>query len=222
MTQPESRQVLRSVPTSSDVSLHSATKRLFDIVVGGVLFLGLSPVLLAVGVAIWLDSGTPILYRCVRVGYHGRTITVLKFRTMKNGSHHGLEELLSVDEERRLEYSLRRKLRNDPRRTRIGSFLRRSSLDELPQLLNVIAGQMSLVGPRPYFADELLGRPEAADILSVRPGITGLWQVNGRSERTFEERLTLERDYVSRQSFVLDLWILILTLRAVLTGRGAY
>jgi lipopolysaccharide/colanic/teichoic acid biosynthesis glycosyltransferase len=178
--------------------------------------------MVAIGVAIWLDSGIPIIYRCQRLGRYGEEITVLKFRSMRNGSHHHLEELLTVDEERRMEYEANRKLRNDPRRTRIGTFLRRTSLDELPQLVNVLAGQMSLIGPRPYFADELLGRPEATELLSVRPGITGLWQVNGRSDRTFEERLALETRYVRDRGFVLDFRIAARTIGAVVSGKGAY
>jgi undecaprenyl-phosphate galactose phosphotransferase len=121
-----------------------------------------------------------------------------------------------------MEYEASRKLRDDPRRTRVGMFLRRSSLDELPQLANVLVGQMSLIGPRPYFADELLGRPEAGDLLSVRPGITGLWQVNGRSDRTFEERVALEARYVAERGFGLDISIAARTIGAVISGRGAY
>jgi undecaprenyl-phosphate galactose phosphotransferase len=141
---------------------------------------------------------------------------------MRNGSHGHLEELLSVDDERRMEYEASRKLRDDPRRTRVGMFLRRSSLDELPQLVNVLVGQMSLIGPRPYFSDELLGRPEAGDLLSVRPGITGLWQVNGRSDRTFEERVALEARYVAERGFGLDFSIAARTIGAVISGKGAY
>jgi lipopolysaccharide/colanic/teichoic acid biosynthesis glycosyltransferase len=197
-------------------------RRAVDLVAGAVLLVLLSPVLLAIAVAILLDSGLPIIYRSERLGRHGHPIIVHKFRTMRNGSHHHLSELLSADETRRFEYSQNRKLRADPRRTRVGTFLRKTSLDELPQLWNVLRGQMSLIGPRPYFPDELDGRPEATEILSIRPGITGLWQVNGRSDRTFEERLSLERRYVRRRGFVLDFKILVLTVRAVLTGRGAY
>jgi lipopolysaccharide/colanic/teichoic acid biosynthesis glycosyltransferase len=141
---------------------------------------------------------------------------------MRDGSHHHLEELLTADEELRLEYGVSRKLREDPRRTRVGVFLRRTSLDELPQLLNVLVGEMSLVGPRPYFPGELDGRHEAVEILQVRPGITGLWQVNGRSDRTFEERLAFDVDYVRRRTLVLDLGILGRTVGAVVSGRGAY
>ena len=221
MDQPESRSVA-SVTAASHVSVYEGAKRVLDVIVCLALLLLLAPLLVIVGVAIWLDSGLPMVYRCERLGRYGRRITVLKFRTMANGSHHHLEELLTADEERRREYGVSRKLRDDPRRTRVGALLRRSSLDELPQLLNVIAGDMSLVGPRPYFADELAGRPEAAELLSVRPGVSGLWQVNGRSERSFEERLALEVDYVRRRSLALDASIALRTMRAVVSGRGAY
>jgi lipopolysaccharide/colanic/teichoic acid biosynthesis glycosyltransferase len=182
----------------------------------------LAPVMLAIALAILLDSGLPIIYRSQRLGRYGAPIVVLKFRTMRDGSHHHLAELLTADEERRLEYHVNRKLRNDPRRTRVGGFLRRTSLDELPQLWNVLRGEMSLVGPRPYFPDELVARPESIELLSVRPGITGLWQVNGRSDRTFAERLDLELDYVNRRSPLLDVKILLRTIVAVVSGRGAY
>jgi lipopolysaccharide/colanic/teichoic acid biosynthesis glycosyltransferase len=193
-----------------------------DVIGSLILVIVLSPVFLAIAVAIALDSGIPIIYRCERLGRHGRRITVLKFRTMRNGSHHHLADLLSADEMRALEYGQNRKLRNDPRRTRVGSFLRRSSLDELPQLLNVLVGDMSLIGPRPYFADELLQRPEAAEILGVRPGITGLWQTNGRSDRTFEERVAYDVRYVRDAGIRVDARIATRTLSAVFSGRGAY
>jgi lipopolysaccharide/colanic/teichoic acid biosynthesis glycosyltransferase len=121
-----------------------------------------------------------------------------------------------------MEYGVSRKLRVDPRRTRVGTFLRRTSLDELPQLLNVLFGEMSLVGPRPYFPGELVGRPEADEILRVRPGITGLWQVSGRSDRSFEERLGFDVDYVRRRGLRLDTSIVVRTFSAVVSGRGAY
>lgn len=207
---------------SRPVDIYGFGRRLFDVVVATVLLLVLSPVLLAIALAVWLDSGLPIIYRFERLGRYGEPITVLKFRTMRDGSHRHLQDLLSADEARALEYSINRKLRNDPRRTRLGAFLRRASLDELPQLLNVLSGQMSLIGPRPYFAHELSGRPEAAEILGLRPGITGLWQVNGRSERTFEERLAFDLEYARDQGLELDLRIIVGTIAAVVSGRGAY
>lgn len=198
------------------------TKRLIDIIGSAALLIILSPLMLAIALAIWVDSGLPILYRCQRLGRYGEQITVLKFRTMRDGSHGHLEELLTNDEERRLQYDVNRKLRDDPRRTRIGVFLRHASLDELPQLANVLFGQMSLIGPRPYFVDELRGRPEATEVLSVRPGVSGLWQVNGRSDLSFEERLSLETEYVRQRGFGLDISIAARTFGAVLSGRGAY
>ena len=202
--------------------LYSFAKRVVDVFLSILALVVLSPVLLLIAVAIWLDSGLPVLYRCERIGRYGQPIIVLKFRTMRDGSHHHLEELLTADEEKRLEYGSRRKLRDDPRRTRVGTLLRRTSLDELPQLVNVLAGEMSLVGPRPYFPGELARRAEAAEILRVRPGMTGLWQVNGRSDRTFEERIGLDVEYVRRRSPLLDTVIVLRTFAAVISGRGAY
>jgi len=199
-----------------------AAKRLIDIVGSLFLLVLLSPLLALVAVAIWADSGLPIIYRCQRVGLHGRTITILKFRSMHDGSHHHLQELLTDNEERLLQYRQTKKLRDDPRRTRIGGFLRRLSLDELPQLVNVLAGQMSLVGPRPYFRHELAGNVQAESILSVRPGITGLWQVSGRSNLTFEQRLALDEAYVMNHSWKRDTTILLRTLTTVVRGEGAY
>ena len=201
---------------------YGIARRLFDVVVAAVLLVLLSPLMLATALAVWLDSGLPIIYRYERLGRNGAPITVLKFRTMRDGSHHRLQEVLRSDQARALEYRINRKLRNDPRRTRVGSFLRRTSLDELPQLINVLVGDMSVIGPRPYFAEELLGRPEASEILAVRPGITGLWQVNGRSDRTFEERVAFDVTYVRRRGLAIDAGIVMATVGAVLTGRGAY
>jgi len=202
--------------------LYWFAKRIVDIVGSAALLVILSPVFLVIALAILVDSGLPIIYRCQRIGRYGRPIVVLKFRTMRDGSHHHLEEMLTADEELRLEYGARRKLRDDPRRTRVGGFLRRTSLDELPQLLNVLAGEMSLVGPRPYMPGELADRPEADAILRVRPGVTGLWQVNGRSDRTFEERVALDVEYVTHRGFRLDASIVLRTFTAVISGRGAY
>ena len=206
----------------TSLGAYAGARRAADVLGALVLLVVLSPVLLLIALAIALDSGIPIIYRCERLGRHGRRITVLKFRTMRNGSHHHLADLLSADEMRALEYSQNRKLRNDPRRTRVGTLLRRSSLDELPQLLNVLAGDMSLIGPRPYFADELLQRTEAREILSLRPGITGLWQTNGRSDRTFEERIAYDLAYVRGVGIRMDARIIARTLSAVFSGRGAY
>lgn len=203
-------------------SAYPAIKRTIDLIGSATLLVLLSPAFLVIASAVATEGGLPILYRCQRLGRNGKPIEVLKFRTMHNGSHHHLEELLTADQERRLEYETRRKIRQDPRRTRLGRFLRRYSLDELPQLWNVLIGEMSLIGPRPYMPDELRARPEATTLLSVRPGITGLWQVNGRSDRTFEERVAMEVDYVRREGFRLDASLVLRTFGAVLSGKGAY
>lgn len=211
---------------SSNVSVsgltYPAAKRLIDLVGSVALLAVLSPLLLAIGVAITLETGLPVLYRCQRLGRGGREITALKFRTMRNGSHHHLEELLRNDDEFRLEYEINRKLRNDPRRTRVGAFLRRLSLDELPQLWNVVKGEMSLVGPRPYFLHELESFPDAGAILSVRPGMTGLWQVSGRSDLPLERRHELDLEYVRTRGLRLDASIIRRTFAVVISGRGAY
>ena len=218
----EQSGLYRAGSTRAAFAARLVAKRLLDAALASVLLIVLSPLLLVIAVAIWLDSGLPIIYRCARLGRGGHPITVLKFRTMRDGSHYHLQDLLDADELRALEYDVARKLRRDPRRTRVGTFLRRTSMDELPQLVNVLMGDMSLVGPRPYFADELLDRPEAAEILSVRPGITGLWQINGRSDRTFEERIAFDVQYVRHRNGWLESRILVATIFAVISGRGAY
>jgi lipopolysaccharide/colanic/teichoic acid biosynthesis glycosyltransferase len=218
----QQRAVTPTRPASLGQLLDRFAKRLVDIFGSAVLLTLLLPLFVLIAVATWIDSGLPIIYKCHRMGRFGKPIVVLKFRTMRDGSHHHLEELLTVDEEWALEYGERRKLRDDPRRTRVGAILRRMSLDELPQLVNVLGGEMSLIGPRPYFPGELEGRPEAELILRVRPGITGLWQVNGRADRTFEERVQYDVRYVNDRSFGMDMSILARTVGAVLSGRGAY
>jgi lipopolysaccharide/colanic/teichoic acid biosynthesis glycosyltransferase len=217
------RESTRAASASSPTrDAYRFATRAIDLGLSTILLILLSPIMVVIAILTWFDSGVPIIYRSGRLGQFGRPMIVLKFRTMRDGSHHHLAQLLTADEELHLEYHVNRKLRKDPRRTRVGAFLRHTSLDELPQLWNVARGEMSLIGPRPYFAEELAPRPEANEILSVRPGITGLWQVNGRSDRSFEDRVRLDLVYVRGHGFVLDLKILVLTVRAVLTGRGAY
>jgi lipopolysaccharide/colanic/teichoic acid biosynthesis glycosyltransferase len=222
MEQATRQQTVRAAAPVRRSAGYGFNKRLLD-AVGSVLGLVvLSPVFALIAAVIWVDSGFPIIYKCQRLGQGGRQMTVFKFRTMYDGSHHHLEELLSADEERRLIYETNRKLRDDPRRTRVGAILRRTSLDELPQLWNVMRGDMSLVGPRPYMVDELDGIPQAGELLSVKPGITGLWQVSGRSDLTFEQRVALEIEYIRRRSLAFDLQLIGRTIGAVLSGRGAY
>ncbi len=196
-----------------------AMKRAMDIAVSAVLLVLLSPLLLAISALILLDSGRPVLFRQGRAGREGRPFTMVKFRTMVTDAEERLGEL--VDLEKLEEPAF--KIRDDPRVTRIGRVLRRASLDELPQLLNVLAGSMSLVGPRPEEeAVVALYDERQRDRLGVKPGITGPMQVYGRSDLTFEERLALERDYLDNLSVFTDMAILMRTPGAIVRGEGAY
>jgi exopolysaccharide production protein ExoY len=199
-----------------------ATKRLLDIVGAITLAILLSPVLLIVGVALARDRG-PIIYRHSRTGRDGRTFGCLKFRTMVPNAEEALRDLLHQDPELSGEWLRDQKLRNDPRVTRIGRFLRRTSLDELPQLWNVLKGEMSLVGPRPVVREEWerYGR-RLHHYLAARPGVTGLWQVMGRSDSCYRRRVALDSFYVRKRSLLLDVFILLQTVKVVLRGRGAY
>jgi exopolysaccharide biosynthesis polyprenyl glycosylphosphotransferase len=195
-------------------------KRTFDVVVSSIGLLLLSPVLLAVAIAIKLDGhGGPVLFRQKRVGLHRQPFTLLKFRTMVREAEHQLSELANRNEADGPLF----KLRNDPRITRVGRFLRRYSLDELPQLFNVLKGEMSLVGPRPPLPTEVaLYEDWQLDRLEVRPGITGLWQVSGRSELSFDEYVRLDLFYIENWSMLYDLFVVAKTIPILVMPRGAY
>lgn len=168
-------------------------------------------------------DGAPALFRQVRVGHRGRRFTCMKFRTMRPNAERILEELLSKDPTARAEWERSRKLRDDPRLTRVGVFLRRTSLDELPQLFNVLRAEMSLVGPRPIVEDELMRYGSRLRWYeAVRPGITGLWQVSGRNDTSYSRRVALDVLYVKNMGLRFDLRILWRTVGVVLFGWGAY
>jgi lipopolysaccharide/colanic/teichoic acid biosynthesis glycosyltransferase len=181
------------------------------------------PVLVLLMVAVKLDSPGPIFFSQDQLGRQGRRIRPLKFRTMHLGAEARLQALLAAGGPLAEEYARHHKLKADPRVTRVGRLLRRTSLDELPQLWNVLAGDMSLVGPRPYLPRELpaMGGHEGT-ILQVRPGLTGLWQVSGRNQTTFAARVQFDVAYVQQWSLWQDLRILGRTLWVVLLGVGAY
>jgi exopolysaccharide biosynthesis polyprenyl glycosylphosphotransferase len=194
-------------------------KRAFDLVVSTVGLLILSPFLVAMALAVRFSSPGPVLYRQRRIGKRGRPFTMLKFRTMENGAEAQVEEL-------RLEHGMADvmfKLPDDPRVTTVGQMLRRFSLDELPQLLNVLRGEMSLVGPRPPLPEEVAMYEDwQFDRLEVRPGITGLWQVSGRSELSFEECVRLDLFYIENWSLAYDHYIIAKTIPVLFSRRGAY
>jgi exopolysaccharide biosynthesis polyprenyl glycosylphosphotransferase len=196
-----------------------AMKRMVDLLVSAFVLLLLSPVLALIALAILLDSGRPVLFRQRRAGQEGRPFTMLKFRTMVADAEQRLPELIDLASLDQPAF----KIRDDPRVTRVGRILRRTSLDELPQLINVLRGDMSLVGPRPEEeAIVALYDERQRSRLAVKPGVTGPMQVYGRSDLTFEERLAMERDYLDNLSLLTDLAILLRTPRAIIRGDGAY
>lgn len=203
------------------------SKRLLDVVGSGVGLILLSPVFAVFGVLIRLDSPGPFLFRQERLGRGGVPFTLYKFRTMASGNDSGVHVQYVQQMIRDGGADLRNtdgafKLENDERITRFGRWLRRTSLDELPQLLNVLKGEMSLVGPRPPLAYEVeLYTPRHARRLEVLPGMTGLWQVSGRNETTFEEMVDLDISYIDQWAPLMDLRILLRTMAVVLSGRGA-
>ncbi|MGH2403481.1 MAG: sugar transferase, partial [bacterium] len=194
-------------------------KRIADFFAASVGLLILTPVFLVIAALIKLDGPGPVFFASSRWGQGGKAIRIWKFRTMVDGARN----LLDNDPRLKAEYAKDVKLRTDPRVTRVGELLRRLSLDELPQLFNVLRGEMSLVGPRPkLWGEEDRYGPLFGIVLGVPPGMTGLWQVSGRNNLSYEERIALDVDYVRRCSLLLDARILLQTLPAVLGGRGAH
>jgi lipopolysaccharide/colanic/teichoic acid biosynthesis glycosyltransferase len=218
------RPVILPAPTAriSDVAI-----RVLDLLGACLLLLILSPLLLVVAVAIKLDSRGPVIFWQRRVGRGLAPFRVAKFRTMDNGApsdaHRAyVEQMIREKEPDDGTRKPMLKLERDPRITRVGALLRRTSLDELPQLINVVLGEMSLVGPRPPIQYEVDNYPARAfRRFAVRPGITGLWQVRGRSLTTFAEMIELDIEYVERRSFLLNVEILVLTVPTVIHGKGA-
>jgi exopolysaccharide production protein ExoY len=192
-------------------------KRALDIGVALTALILLAPVMAAIAAIIRLTQGGSVIFAHERVGFGGRTFRCFKFRTMVPDAAERLARYLATNEEAARVWADTQKLRDDPRVTWFGHILRKSSLDELPQLFNVLRGEMSCVGPRPVVADELLRYGDyAREYIKVRPGVTGLWQVSGRSNTTYAHRVRLDRVYVRRCSLVLDLAILLRTIPAVL------
>ncbi len=209
------------------MSLHSAPtfhwrtelKRLIDIMTSFTLLILLLPLFIAIAILIKLDSKGAVLFSQERMGYSKRRFKMVKFRTMVNDAEAKLKEIEHLNEKDGAIF----KIKNDPRITRIGKYLRKFSLDELPQLLNVLLGDMSLVGPRPLSIRDALGLEESWQKrrFSIRPGMTCLWQISGRSNLSFEEWMELDLEYIDTWSLYLDWWILLKTIPAVVTAKGA-
>lgn len=219
---PRRSRACVALRTALSAEIHRITKRALDLI--GALMIGFiaSPLILVIVVAMIFDDG-PVLFRHCRIGYGGKSFECLKFRTMVPNAERLLRDLLARDEVARAEWIRVHKLRNDPRVTRLGRFLRRTSLDELPQLWNIVRGEMSLVGPRPIAREELrrYGRHLPA-YLATRPGLTGLWQVTRGTDTDYRRRVAIDVHYMRRQCLMLDLRILLRTPQVVISGRGAH
>jgi exopolysaccharide biosynthesis polyprenyl glycosylphosphotransferase len=224
LTAPILNELENRVPSEVVISLERSrrylyVKRLLDILGASLLLICLLPLLIVTAVFIKIDSPGPILYRQLRVGKDGRHFILFKFRSMRVGADAELAQLRHLNEASGPLFKMRR----DPRVTRVGRVIRRLSIDELPQLLNVLSGDMSLVGPRPPLPREVEKyAPWHYLRLKAIPGLTGLWQVKGRSQLPFDDGVILDLVYISRCSLWFDLWILLRTIPAVLTSRGAW
>jgi len=205
-------------------------KRVMDIISSILMFIFFSPIILIIAIAIKVDSTGPILADTPRrVGKDGKLFKMYKFRSMVENAH----EILRENPKYSMLYNVYKKgsykLKDDPRITKVGHFIRKHSLDEIPQALNILRGEMSLVGPRAYYPDELKNQqkkyPYTTDsvkiVLSVKPGVTGFWQVSGRSEINFDRRIEMDAAYVRERSILYDLWIIAKTPWAMIAGKGA-
>lgn len=201
----------------------AAIARICDLVFSILLLLFLAPLMLLIAVLVYATDPGPIFFGHRRIGQYGREFRCLKFRSMVVDSAERLARLLETDERARAEWQRDHKLKDDPRVTPLGRFLRKSSLDELPQLFNVLRGEMSLVGPRPIVAEEVVryGR-YFTSYRAVRPGVTGLWQVSGRNNVSYRRRVALDVAYARSRSIGLDCKILVMTVPKVILARGSY
>ena len=205
------------------VRLADSIKRVFDISFSALAIGAFLPVFLVICIWIKLSTGGPVFFAHTRVGRDGVDFDCWKFRTMVVDAETLLDEVISIDPIRRAEWDKDRKLTNDPRIIpRIGTFLRKSSLDELPQFFNVLRGDMSVVGPRPVTREELLRYgPSASDYTRMRPGITGLWQTSGRNNLTYQQRIEMDVEYANSWTFWGDIRLVLLTAVQVISCRGS-
>ena len=197
-------------------------KRMFDIAVALIALIVLAPLIAVFAIMVRLQDGGSAFFSQTRYGLHGRTFKCYKLRSMASDAAERLERILESNSDLRREWQTAQKLQNDPRITPLGNFLRKSSIDELPQLWNVLRGDMSIVGPRPIVKNEIQKYGDSYRYYTaVRPGLTGLWQVEGRADTTYDERVDMDVKYVRTRSFFSDIWIVLKTVPAVLASRGA-
>lgn len=209
--------------TDDDASCGGQLKRMFDFTVALLACILLSPLLIGMALAIHLSDGGPVFFGHLRVGRGGKKFRCWKFRSMRTDSAAHLQRYLSENPEAAREWHLHRKLKHDPRVTPLGQVLRKYSVDELPQLFNILAGDMSIVGPRPVEQAELENFGKSLrHYLRARPGLTGLWQISGRSDTGYRRRVALDRYYVVKCSLLMDMQVIFKTIPVVLFGRGAY
>jgi exopolysaccharide production protein ExoY len=214
---------LRTGRTPSSAMQDAVLTRTMDLCIAVSAIAVLLPFLLLIILALKLTSPGPVLFAHRRVGQGGRVFPSYKFRSMVVNSAQVLEQHLAECPEAREEWARDQKLRNDPRVTPIGRLLRRSSLDEVPQIFNVLLGQMSMVGPRPIVEGEVVRyRQYIVDYMNVKPGITGLWQISGRNNTTYRRRVALDTAYARSRNIALDIAIMVRTIPAVLSGSGCY
>ena len=206
-----------------DVTVYSILKRFADIIFGIIGCLILIPLFIGVKIACFITKDrSPILFKQERIGKNGKPIYIYKFRSMVPNADEALFKMMKEDKELAKEYKKYKKLKNDPRITKVGKFIRATSIDEFPQFVNVLLGDMSLVGPRPYLFREKEDMGEYFNtIVQCKPGITGYWQVNGRSGTDFKERLILDEYYYNHRRTLLDIKIVIKTVGKVLKREGA-
>lgn len=203
----------------SKIKIYDIVKRGIDLIIGIIGLMICLPLFIIIAILIKIDSKGPIFFKHKRIGKHGNKLEIYKFRTMIENAE---EAMKNFTEEQKKEFAENFKLENDPRVTRIGKILRKTSLDELPQIINILKGEMSIIGPRPIVKNELekYGR-DKQKFLSVAPGLTGYWAANGRSDVSYEERMALELYYIDNRSLILDLKIFMKTILSVLKGKGA-
>lgn len=214
----------RTEALSSSSHKRLSFKRGFDILFSSTALICGLPLFLLLALLVAITSRANPIYRQMRVGRGGKLFACFKFRTMCLDAEERLQKLLQTHPERRREWLATRKLKDDPRITSLGHFLRRTSLDELPQFLNVLLGDMSMVGPRPISEEEVrlyLGH-HASEILQMKPGITGIWQTSGRNNVSFAQRIHMDREYVRTHTFLSDLKLVLKTIPQLMLGKGAY